>query len=80
MSIRMTKIQIVSILKEAEAGIPVKELRRKYGIASWTFYNCKSKYRGMEAFDVKRLIKLEEESCVKNGVFKVYFPLFIFSH
>ena len=34
MSKRMTETQIVSILKEAEAGIPAKELCRKYGIAS----------------------------------------------
>ncbi|WP_081300079.1 hypothetical protein [Gilliamella sp. Choc5-1] len=28
---KMTEHQIVAILKEAEAGIPVKELCRKYG-------------------------------------------------
>ncbi len=39
MSKRMTETQIVSILKEAEARIPAKELCRKYGIASSTFYN-----------------------------------------
>ena len=39
MSKLMTKSQIVSILKEADAGIPVKELCRQHGIASSTFYN-----------------------------------------
>ena len=34
----MTEHQIVSILKEAEAGIPVKELCRKYGMGNSTFY------------------------------------------
>ncbi|SCB89803.1 hypothetical protein GA0061080_100857 [Gilliamella intestini] len=29
---KMTEHQIVAILKEAEAGIPVKELCRKYGM------------------------------------------------
>ena len=29
---KMTEHQIVSMLKEAEAGIPVKELCRKYAI------------------------------------------------
>ena len=62
MSKRMTETQIVSILKEAEAGIPAKELCRKYGIASSTFYKWKSKYGGMEASDVKRLKELEEEN------------------
>ena len=60
MSKRMTKTQIVSILKEAEAEIPAKELCRKYGIASSTFNKWKSQYGGMEAFDVKRLKELEE--------------------
>ena len=62
MSKRMTETQIVSILKEAEAGIPSKELCRKYGVASSTFYKWKSKYGGMEASDVKRLKELEEEN------------------
>ena len=62
MSKRMTESQIVSILKEADAGVPVKELCRQHGIASSTFYKWKSKYGGMEASDVKRLKELEEEN------------------
>lgn len=57
----MTETQILSILKEANAGLPAKELCRKYGIASSTFYKWKSKYGGMEASDVKHLKELEEE-------------------
>ncbi len=37
MSKRMTETQIVSILKEEDAGIPAKKLCRKYGVASSTF-------------------------------------------
>ncbi|MBF7074236.1 transposase [Glaciecola sp. MH2013] len=55
MTKRMTESQIVAILKEAEAGMPAKDLCRKYGIASSTFYKWKEKYGGMEASDVKRL-------------------------
>ena len=62
MSKRMTESQIVSILKEADAGVPVKELCRQHGIASSTFYKWKVKYGGMEASDVKRLKELEEEN------------------
>mgnify|MGYP001015752318 CR=1 FL=1 len=47
MSKRMTETQIVSILKEAEVGIPAKELCRKYGIANSTFYKWRSKYGGL---------------------------------
>ena len=35
---KITEHQIVAILKEAEAGISVKELCRKYGMGNSTFY------------------------------------------
>ena len=46
---RFTETQIVSILKEADAGMKVKDLCRKHGISDATYYNWKSKYGGMEA-------------------------------
>lgn len=52
---RFTETQIVSILKQQEAGKPTKELCREHGISDVTFYNWKSKYGGMEASDVKRM-------------------------
>lgn len=62
MSKRLNESQIVGILKEAEAGTPVPELCRKYGVGNSTFYKWRSKYGGMEASDVKRLKELEEEN------------------
>ena len=62
MSKRMTESQIVAILKEAEAGMPVKDLCRKYGIGNSTLYKWRAKYGGMEASDVRRLKELEEEN------------------
>lgn len=59
---RFSETQIVSILKQQEAGRTVKELCREAGISDATFYNWKSKYGGMEASDVKRLKELEEEN------------------
>ena len=59
---RFTETQIVRILKEAEAGRPVKEVCREYGVSSATFYKWKSKYGGMEASDIQRLKELEEEN------------------
>ncbi|PIT53455.1 transposase [Snodgrassella alvi] len=59
---KMTEHQIVAILKEAEAGIPVKELCRKYGISNSTFYKWRDKYGGMETSDIKRLKELEAEN------------------
>lgn len=44
---RFTESQIIEILKQAEAGIPVPELCREYGISSASFYNWRSKYGGI---------------------------------
>ncbi|MCO6554545.1 MAG: transposase [Gilliamella sp.] len=52
----------MAILKEAEAGIPVKELCRKYGMGNSTFYKWREKYGGMETSDIKRLKELEAEN------------------
>jgi putative transposase len=60
--IRYTEEQIVKILKEAEAGLAIGELCRKYGISDATYYNWKAKYAGMTSSDVKRLRHLEEEN------------------
>jgi putative transposase len=59
---RFTETQIVSILKQQEAGRTTKELCREQGISKATFYNWKSKYGGMEASDVRKLKDLEEEN------------------
>ncbi|CTU49112.1 TPA: transposase [Escherichia coli] len=40
--------QIVSVLKQHEAGLPIAEIARKLGIAEETFYACKKKYTGLE--------------------------------
>ena len=58
---KFTETQIVSILKEADAGRPVKELCRTHGISDATYYNWKSKYGGMHASDLKRMKEMEEE-------------------
>lgn len=58
---RFTETQIVSILKEADAGMLVKDICRKYGISDATYYNWKSKYGGMDASELKRVKELERE-------------------
>jgi putative transposase len=58
---RVTETQIVAILKEADAGMLVKDLCRKHGISEPTYYSWKSKYGGMEASDLKRMKELEGE-------------------
>ena len=50
------------MLKEAETGVKVLELCRKYGISEPTYYNWKAKYSGMTVSDLKRLKSLEDEN------------------
>jgi putative transposase len=59
---RYTEEQIIGILKEQEAGVPVAELCRKHGMSDATFYNWKSKYGGLEVSEAKRLRGLEAEN------------------
>ena len=54
--------QIISILKEAEAGAVVTDLCRRHGMSSATFYAWKAKFGGMEVSDAKRLRALEDEN------------------
>jgi putative transposase len=59
---RYSEALILGFLKEAESGIPVKELCRKHGFSDALFYNWRSKYGGMELSDMKRLKALEQEN------------------
>jgi putative transposase len=54
--------QIIGFLKQAEAGMPVKDLCRKGGFSEATFYKWRSKYGGMEVPDAKKLRELEAEN------------------
>ncbi len=58
---RFTETQIIAILKEADAGVLVKDICRKHGISDATYYNWKSKYGGMMASDLKRMKEMEAE-------------------
>ena len=58
---RFTETQIISILKEADAGVKVKDICRRHGISDATYYNWKSKYGGLSASDLKRLKEAERE-------------------
>lgn len=59
---RFTESQIVAVLKEGEAGVPVAELCRKHGISNATYYNWKSKYAGAQVSELHRLRELEAEN------------------
>ncbi len=59
---KYSESQIVRILQEAEAGVPVTELARKYGFSQSAFYRWRAKYGGMDVAAVQRLKALEEEN------------------
>jgi putative transposase len=59
---RFTESQIVSILKDGDAGVPLADLVRKHGISRATYFNWKSKYAGATVADLKRMKELEAEN------------------
>jgi putative transposase len=59
---KFTETQIVSILYKANAGRPVNEIWRTYGISSATYYKWKATYGDLEASDIKQLKELEHEN------------------
>jgi len=59
---RFSEEQIIQILKQAETGVPVKELLRTHGIAQGTFYRWKAKFGGLEVSEARRLKQLEQEN------------------
>jgi putative transposase len=63
---RFTEEKIIGVLREADAGISVSELCRKYGVSETTIYNWKAKYGGLTVSEARRLKALE----VENGRLK----------
>ena len=59
---RFTEEQVIGFLKEAQAGLAVKELCRKYGFSEASFYHWKAKFGGMNVSDARRLKELEVEN------------------
>ena len=59
---RFTEEQIIGFLKQADAGMQIKELCRKGGFSDATFYKWRAKFGGMDVSDAKRLKELEGEN------------------
>ena len=59
---RFTEEQIIGFIKQAKAGLPIKELCRKGGFSDATFYKWRARFGGMDVPDVKRLRELEAEN------------------
>ena len=59
---RLTESQIMAVLQEGQAGVPVAEILRKHGISRNTYFNWKSKYGGATINELRRLRELEAEN------------------
>jgi putative transposase len=59
---RFTEAQIVGFLREADAGVAIKDLCRKHGFSEASYYLWRSKFGGMSVSDAKRLKELETEN------------------
>ena len=59
---RFSEEQIINVLKEQQAGVPVADLCCKHGISDATFYTWPRKYGGMEVSDTRKLKAVEEEN------------------
>src|SRR5258705_8520446 len=58
---RFTEEQIIGILKEHEAGVPVADLCRKHGVSDASIYKWKAKFGGMDVSEAKRLKTLADD-------------------
>ena len=66
---RYTDSQIINILKQALAGMPMPELCREHGMSNASFYKWRAKYGGMDASLMARMKELEAEN---NRLKKMY--------
>lgn len=60
--VRFTEHQIITVIKSVEAGRTVKDICREAGISEATYDNWKSKYGDMEASDIKKIKRVEDEN------------------
>jgi len=59
---KLSEAQIINLLNEGQAGIPVADICRKYQVSTATYYKLKTKYSGMNVSELKRLKELEAEN------------------
>jgi putative transposase len=59
---RFSEAQIMSVLRQAEGGVPVPDLCREHGISTASFYKWRAKYGGMDASMMSQMKALEEEN------------------
>ena len=59
---RYSEEQIIGFLREADAGVAIKDLCRRHGFSEASYYLWRSKLGGMTVSEAKRLKELETEN------------------
>ena len=59
---KFSEAKIVKILQAGDAGMPIAELSRQYGVGQSTYYKWKARYGGMSVSELKHLKQLEKEN------------------
>ena len=59
---KFSEEQIIGFLRQAEAGMPIKEIGRKHGFSDASFYLWRRRFGGMDVPDAKRLRELGAEN------------------
>lgn len=59
---RFTEEQIISMLREADAGKRVEDICRANKVSDATFYKWRKKFKGMDVSDAKKMRELETEN------------------
>ncbi len=65
---RYSEEQIIGFLREADAGVAIKDLCRRHGFSEASDYLWRSKFGGMSVPEAKRLKELLAESMLENEV------------
>lgn len=59
---KFSEEQIIGILRESDQGKSAEEICRAHKISTFTFYNWRRKFKGMEIGEAKKLRHLESEN------------------
>lgn len=57
-----SEAQMITALKQVEAGRTAEDVAREYGVSKHTIYAWKAKFGGMDASEAQKLRALEDEN------------------
>lgn len=59
---KFTSEQIAAVLKQAELGIPIKDICRQHAVSEQTFYRWKKQYDGLGVSELRELRDTRDEN------------------